>query len=287
MLEMILTKDVDNLGRAGDLVRVKPGYGRNFLIPQGLAVLATERNVRLVEHHKKVIAARNAKLQKDAQAVADKLSSLHVRIERQTGEGGKLYGSISTRDIEDAVRALGVTVWSMDRWEADDALATGAKRFRDEVEQVRIMTPDKDLGQCVDGTRVVQFDRRKRAMTDAQGKITIPSVPGGYGSFAVFAQVVIAFTVLTDPHRRREYVAMLEATRARARARPPPDWWLSCSAMSMRAGGVRSSGSSWATRSAWATLPAISLTGTLSMVCTAMGLVPPMVMLPILTVRFS
>jgi large subunit ribosomal protein L9 len=109
-MRIILREEVHNLGKGGDVVSVKPGYGRNFLIPQGLAVLATERNVRLVEHHKKVIAARNAKLQKDAQAVADKLASLNVRIERQTGEGGKLYGSISTRDIEDAVRALGVTI---------------------------------------------------------------------------------------------------------------------------------------------------------------------------------
>ena len=109
-MQVILREDMPNLGKSGELVNVKPGYGRNYLIPQGLAVLATERNVRLVEHHKKVIAARNAKLQKDAQAVADKLSSLSVRIERQTGEGGKLYGSISTRDVEEAVRALGVTV---------------------------------------------------------------------------------------------------------------------------------------------------------------------------------
>lgn len=109
-MRIILREEVSNLGKGGDVVSVKPGYGRNFLIPQGLAVLATERNVRQVEHHKKVIAARNAKMQKDAQAVADKLGSLSVRIERQTGEGGKLYGSISTRDVEEAVRALGVTV---------------------------------------------------------------------------------------------------------------------------------------------------------------------------------
>jgi 5'-3' exonuclease len=67
---------------------------------------------------------------------------------------------------EDAVRAIGVAVWSMDEYEADDALATGARRFREEVEQVRIMTPDKDLGQCVLGDRVVQVDRRQRKVTN-------------------------------------------------------------------------------------------------------------------------
>jgi 5'-3' exonuclease len=68
--------------------------------------------------------------------------------------------------VEAAVRAIGVVVWSMREHEADDGLATGARRFRDEVEQVRIMTPDKDLGQCIVGTRVVQVDRRQQKVTD-------------------------------------------------------------------------------------------------------------------------
>jgi 5'-3' exonuclease len=68
---------------------------------------------------------------------------------------------------EDAVRAIGVTVWSMRDLEADDALATGARRFRDAVEQVRILTPDKDLGQCLSGRRVVMVDRMRRREIDA------------------------------------------------------------------------------------------------------------------------
>ena len=68
--------------------------------------------------------------------------------------------------VEDAVRAMGVVVWSMRDHEADDALATAARRFGDEVEQVRIMTPDKDLGQCLVGDRVVQVDRRQNKVTD-------------------------------------------------------------------------------------------------------------------------
>src|SRR5215475_13215654 len=67
--------------------------------------------------------------------------------------------------VEDGVRAIGVAVWSMKQWEADDALATGARRYLDEVEQVRIMTPDKDLGQCLLGDRVVQIDQRQRKLT--------------------------------------------------------------------------------------------------------------------------
>ena len=67
---------------------------------------------------------------------------------------------------EDAVRAIGVTVWSMREYEADDGLASGARQFRDQVEQVRILTPDKDLGQCIEGERIVQVDRRQKKVTD-------------------------------------------------------------------------------------------------------------------------
>ena len=79
--------------------------------------------------------------------------------------------------VEEAVAAIGVTVWSMDRYEADDALATAAKRWRDEVAQVRIMTPDKDLGQCVTGNRVVQVDRMRRRVIDEDGVVAKNGVP--------------------------------------------------------------------------------------------------------------
>ncbi|HKQ70729.1 MAG TPA: 5'-3' exonuclease H3TH domain-containing protein [Polyangiaceae bacterium] len=70
--------------------------------------------------------------------------------------------------VEEAVSAIGVAVWSMREYEADDALAAGARKFRDQVDQVRIMTPDKDLGQCIWGDRVVQVDRRQRKVTDEE-----------------------------------------------------------------------------------------------------------------------
>lgn len=79
--------------------------------------------------------------------------------------------------VEEAVAAIGVTVWSMDRFEADDALATAAKRWRDQVAQVRIMTPDKDLGQCVTGNRVVQVDRMRRRVIDEDGVVAKNGVP--------------------------------------------------------------------------------------------------------------
>ena len=77
---------------------------------------------------------------------------------------------------EAAVRALGITVWSMDRWEADDALATAAARWRDEVDQVRILTPDKDLGQCIVGRRVVQVDRMRQKEYDEEALVALRGV---------------------------------------------------------------------------------------------------------------
>lgn len=109
-MRVILREEVQNLGKGGEVVTVRDGYGRNYLLPQGLAMPATEHNVKQLEHQKKIIAARNAKLLKDSQSVADRLAKLEVKIQRQAGEGGKLFGSVSTRDIEDAVKSLGVTI---------------------------------------------------------------------------------------------------------------------------------------------------------------------------------
>jgi large subunit ribosomal protein L9 len=109
-MQVILKEDVHNLGKAGELVKVKPGFGRNYLIPQGKAVVATASNVKQIEHEKKLIAAKQVQLGKDAQAIADKLASVEVQIERQVGEEDKLFGSVTSRDIEAALKDKGVTI---------------------------------------------------------------------------------------------------------------------------------------------------------------------------------
>jgi large subunit ribosomal protein L9 len=109
-MQVILKEDVHNLGKAGDLVNVKPGFGRNFLIPTGKAIFATAGNVKQIEATKKQIAARQAAMAKDAQAVADKLGTIEVQIERQAGEEDKLFGSVTGRDIEAALADKGVTI---------------------------------------------------------------------------------------------------------------------------------------------------------------------------------
>ena len=109
-MQVILRDDLDNLGKSGDVVNVKPGYARNYLLPRGLALKATAGDVKRVEHEKRVIAARTAKLAKERQAEADTLSQVSVSIARAVGEGDKLYGSVTSRDIAEALAAQGVKV---------------------------------------------------------------------------------------------------------------------------------------------------------------------------------
>ena len=107
MLELILRSDVPGLGRAGEVVKVRPGYGRNYLIPRGLAALATRGNIAQIEHEKKVAQARAAKLRGDAEAVAKQLGGIKVEISMQAGEGDKLFGSVGTKDIAEALEKKG------------------------------------------------------------------------------------------------------------------------------------------------------------------------------------
>jgi large subunit ribosomal protein L9 len=109
-MQVILRDDMDNLGKSGEVVNVKPGYARNYLLPRGLAIKATAGDIARVEHEKRVIAAHTAKLSKAAQAEADKLSSVSVTIARAVGEEDKLYGSVTNRDISEALREKGVVV---------------------------------------------------------------------------------------------------------------------------------------------------------------------------------
>ncbi len=92
----------------------------------------------------------------------------------EEGVAGELLAQFDR--VEEGMRAIGVVVWSMDRWEADDALATAAARWRDEVEQVRILTPDKDLGQAIRGERVVQVDRMRKKLIDEAGLLAVRGV---------------------------------------------------------------------------------------------------------------
>jgi large subunit ribosomal protein L9 len=110
-MDVILLENIGNLGGLGDKVNVKPGYGRNFLIPQGKAVPATEANVAEFEARRAELEAAAAEQLAAAQARAEQLGALEpVQIEANAGEEGKLFGSVGTRDIAEAVSAAGCAI---------------------------------------------------------------------------------------------------------------------------------------------------------------------------------
>ena len=109
-MEVILREEVADLGSVGDIVKVRPGFARNFLLPRGLAVVADTRNIRVLEHQKRLVADKRERDRKQAQSVADRLNSLRLTIKARAGEEGKLFGSVTNLDIEKALAAQGFTV---------------------------------------------------------------------------------------------------------------------------------------------------------------------------------
>ncbi|MBS94356.1 MAG: 50S ribosomal protein L9 [Chromatiales bacterium] len=109
-MEVILLEKVENLGNIGDQVRVKSGYGRNFLLPQGKATLATPENVAIFEARRAELEAKEAEEMVTAQARADKLENMELSITAKVGVEGKLFGSLGTIDIAEACNAAGVEI---------------------------------------------------------------------------------------------------------------------------------------------------------------------------------
>jgi large subunit ribosomal protein L9 len=107
-MQVILKEDVANLGKMGEVVTVKDGYGRNFLIPQHKAALATKGNLAQIEHQKRVIAKTLSKLQAAAKGQLEKLEAITATVRKPVGEGEKLFGSVTARDIEQAVHEEGI-----------------------------------------------------------------------------------------------------------------------------------------------------------------------------------
>ncbi|MFM8432401.1 MAG: 50S ribosomal protein L9 [Bacteroidota bacterium] len=109
-MEVILKQDVDNLGYADEIVKVKPGYARNFLIPRGMAVVATESARKMLAETMKQRAHKAAKIKGDAESVAKQLEAMTLKIATKVGETGKIYGSVTALQIADALSKHGVNV---------------------------------------------------------------------------------------------------------------------------------------------------------------------------------
>lgn len=109
-MELILKKDVENLGFADDVVTVKNGYGRNYLIPQGYAILATPSSKKVLEETLKQRAFKEKKIVDAAKEQAEKLTALEIKIPAKTGEGDKLFGSVTNADLVEYLEKEGVSV---------------------------------------------------------------------------------------------------------------------------------------------------------------------------------
>ena len=109
-MQIILTQDVEHLGKAGELVSVRPGYGRNYLVPRGLAVSATVRNKNRLDHEKAIIERKVAKERASATEVANKINVMTLQFERMVGEDEKLFGSVTSRDITEQLKKAGVEI---------------------------------------------------------------------------------------------------------------------------------------------------------------------------------
>jgi large subunit ribosomal protein L9 len=109
-MEVILKQDVQNLGYKNDLVNVKPGYGRNYLIPQGLAILANESNKKMIEENVRQAAHKAEKIKNDALELAGKIGDLELEVGAKVGESGKIFGAITTLQISDALKEKGFEI---------------------------------------------------------------------------------------------------------------------------------------------------------------------------------
>ena len=109
-MDVLLCEDVDNLGQRGQVVRVRSGYGRNYLLPQKLAIAASSGNKRMLDEQRRLLAKREDRERISAQSEAEKLQGLELRFERRVGEHGILFGSVTALDIAEALKEKGVTV---------------------------------------------------------------------------------------------------------------------------------------------------------------------------------
>lgn len=107
-IQVVLQHDVENVGASGDLVKVRPGFARNYLLPRSLAVPATTAQINRINHEKAVAIAKGEKAKAGAREQAAKINALHIQLARAVGDDDRLFGSVTAKEIETAVKATGV-----------------------------------------------------------------------------------------------------------------------------------------------------------------------------------
>jgi len=109
-MDVILKQDIKGLGYKDDIVNVKPGYGRNYLIPQGIAIFATESNRKMIAENVKQAAHKAEKIRKDAEAIAKNIGDITIELKTKAGESGKIFGAITTNQVSDALKDKGFDI---------------------------------------------------------------------------------------------------------------------------------------------------------------------------------
>ncbi|HEY7221540.1 MAG TPA: 50S ribosomal protein L9 [Candidatus Binatia bacterium] len=109
-MEVILKEDIANLGKIGEVVRVRDGYARNYLLPRGLVLIANKKNLKTFDHQKKLVTDQKQKIMRQAQGAADQLGAVSLVISMKVGEEGRLFGSVTNIHIEKALKAKGLDV---------------------------------------------------------------------------------------------------------------------------------------------------------------------------------
>ncbi|MBT3361615.1 MAG: 50S ribosomal protein L9 [Rhodospirillales bacterium] len=179
-MEVILLERVEKLGQMGDVVSVKPGYARNFLLPQKKALRATAENSKIFDERKAQLEAVNLERRTEAEAVAEKLEGLMISLIRQAGEAGQLYGSVNARDITDAVIEGGFTIDKQQVKLAPPIKTVGIHDVRVDLHpEVQVIvkanvarSADEAEIQAETGTAVISSDEAERQAETAQIEAT-------------------------------------------------------------------------------------------------------------------
>ena len=157
-MNLLLKEDVEGLGYCGDEVKVRDGYGRNYLIPQGKAILATPKNVKQFNHQKMVVQGKVKKVINSANELAEKIGKGNCTIKKKVGEQGKLFGSVTTQEIMDVLRANGIEVDKRKIQPAEPIKSLGdfqvpIKLHTEVIAQIKVsVVPDKEAVKEAEAT---------------------------------------------------------------------------------------------------------------------------------------
>lgn len=178
MMQVILMQRIENLGQMGDVVRVKPGFARNYLLPQKKAMRATKDNLARFESQRAQLEAENLERRKEAEQVGGNLDGMTVTLIRQAGESGQLYGSVNSRDIAEAVTANGVTIarGQVDLGAVIKVLGLHKVRIRLHPEVVvhvtaNVARSDEEAKIQIDSGRVVSAEDLRQAEEAAEAEL--------------------------------------------------------------------------------------------------------------------